>query len=351
MNMVNINDFDRQLECDYRGEHYFVRDNGSVYRLPKWKRIRPSDNKWTFGNVNLKNGYMYFGSELVHRIVATAFLGEAPINQHVVDHIDTNRQNNRPDNLRWLTRTENILNNETTRKKVELICGSIEAFQQNPALLFENKTKCQDLSWMKPVTPEQAKNSLDNWEHWNKTAKPNPNYKKEGQKIGDSIFESAKNKYLNQVANANKALSGNIFETEEIMIDYLHDSLTPSAKQYWLTPTEFPCCPAEITDNGLVLYKDNLKEGNCFSSNKYDNYYVIDKAINPQNNQLIVLSRNNGEENSFGAYSLCSIVIENGKYNHKSLKRFGERDLSTRYFNLFSGKEEWTEDDDMIWDT
>lgn len=354
--MVNVNDFDRQLECDYKDEHYLVRDNGSVYRLPKGKRFRPSDNKWTFGNVNLKNGYMYFGNELVHRIVATAFIGKAPSCQHVVDHIDINKQNNRPDNLRWLTKIENILNNETSRKKVELICGSVEAFRKDPTLLFGRKTENQNNSWMKTVTPDEAKNSLENWEYWAKTVKPNPNYKNEGRKIGDWIFESLKDKRPNQVTNAIEDPLMN-YENEEnnetaFIIDYLSDSLTPSAKQRdWKIPTRFSCCPAEVTDKGLVLYKDNLKEGELFSSNNYDNYYVIDKAINPQNNKLIVLSRNNGEENSYGTYSLCSVEVENGKYIHESLRRFGDRDLATRFFNLFSDKKDWTEDDDSIWDT
>lgn len=32
-------------ECDYKGEHYSVRDNGAIMRHPK-KQIRPNDNQW-----------------------------------------------------------------------------------------------------------------------------------------------------------------------------------------------------------------------------------------------------------------------------------------------------------------
>ena len=43
---------------------------------------------------------MEIASERVHRIVATVFHGDSPTSEHVVDHIDTNKRNNRPENLR-----------------------------------------------------------------------------------------------------------------------------------------------------------------------------------------------------------------------------------------------------------
>ena len=99
-------------ECHYKNEQYSVRDNGAVLRYQlDGKRQRPTDNNWTFGKLNIKTGYLEIASVRIHRIVATAFHGEAPTKEHVVDHIDTNKQNNQPDNLRWLTRLENILLN------------------------------------------------------------------------------------------------------------------------------------------------------------------------------------------------------------------------------------------------
>jgi len=68
----------------------------------------------------------------IHRIVATAFHGEPPNPQYVIDHIDTNRRNNRAENLRWVTRLENVLLNPVTRNKIEFLCGSIEAFEWQP---------------------------------------------------------------------------------------------------------------------------------------------------------------------------------------------------------------------------
>ena len=109
--MIELDDYNEVRECVYKNEHYSVRDNGAVMRHQRIGiRRRKLDYVWSFGIPNPQSGYMEFCGERVHRIVATAFHGKAPSDQHVVDHIDTNRQNNRPENLQWLTRLENILN-------------------------------------------------------------------------------------------------------------------------------------------------------------------------------------------------------------------------------------------------
>ena len=51
---------------------------------------------------------------LVHRLVAETFIPN-PDNKPQVDHINTIRDDNRADNLRWTTRSENC-NNELTKK-------------------------------------------------------------------------------------------------------------------------------------------------------------------------------------------------------------------------------------------
>jgi len=127
MNTENIDVYQTEVQCIYREEYYLVRDNGSVCRKSRpGKRVRQLDDYWTFGSKNA-NGYRLVSHHPVHQIVATAFHGESPTEEHVVDHIDTNRENNCPDHLRWVTRAENLFDNPITRTRIESIWGSIEA--------------------------------------------------------------------------------------------------------------------------------------------------------------------------------------------------------------------------------
>jgi hypothetical protein len=159
---VNLLDqFERELEADYRGDIYRVRDNGAVCRQRRSDRQkRPLDGVWTFGSPNDTTGYMDIGCEVVHRIVATAYHGEQPSKDHIVDHIDTNRRNNRPENLRWITRLDNVLLNPVTRRKIEIAYGSVEAFFENPRTPV-NSEAIKNFAWMRTVSKEEAHESWD----------------------------------------------------------------------------------------------------------------------------------------------------------------------------------------------
>ena len=179
--MIDI--FEKELECTYKGETYSVRDNGAVLRHPRISnKPRPTDNVWTFGKYNTKTGYAEIAGERVHRIVATAFLGTAPTPQHVVDHIDTNRRNNRPENLRWITKLENILLNPITAKKIILACGSIEEFLKDPSKLRQSYVD-RDFEWMRAVSKEEAAISLERMLSWAKSDKSSS-----GGSLGEWIY-------------------------------------------------------------------------------------------------------------------------------------------------------------------
>lgn len=164
--MVSVNHFEKECECIYKNECYSVRDNGAVLRLPgDTKRPRPTDNKWTFGKLNSKTGYLEIASVRIHRIVATAFHGHPQTKEHVVDHIDTNKQNNRPENLRWVTRLENVLLNPITARRIEIVCGSVEAFLADPSK-FRDKFPDPNYEWMCQVNSQEAQASKERLLAW-----------------------------------------------------------------------------------------------------------------------------------------------------------------------------------------
>ena len=67
------------------------------------------------------NGYLQVkisGKHItIHKLVAIAFIGERPEGLDI-DHIDRNKLNNRADNLRYCTSSENIRNTSTFRDDI-----------------------------------------------------------------------------------------------------------------------------------------------------------------------------------------------------------------------------------------
>ncbi len=323
---ASVHGFERETECDYKDEHYSVRDNGAVLRHPrKGKQPRPIDNIWTFGKPQAKDGYMYISSVLVHRIVATAFHREAPSKNHIVDHIDTNRRNNRAENLRWLTRLDNILNNPVTVKKIIFRCGSMEAFLNDPSILGNHEDADRNFAWMRTVTSEEAKTS---WERISKWAKKENNSLPESGSLGEWLFS---NNY-------------DSFPVPEPVEQTA--SLTPNAVQRgWKTPTEFPYCPQEGTDNHIAVYAANLKMGEIFSRNNLSQSVISDFATSEDGNTLWVLCRDSNE-NAIKPWKLARVTFENDVFVHTNLGSFFEKAGAEKQFTLVQGLN-WTGEDSI----
>lgn len=314
--MVDINEYIEEKSCVYRGEEYLVRDNGAVLRksIPN-KRKRNYDNEWTFGKPST-NGYLAIASVPIHRIVATAFHGEPPTEEHVVDHIDTNKKNNRPDNLRWITRLENVVLNEITRKKIEYITGvSIYNFLENPAQ-YRDCFAEPNYSWMRTVTAEEAKACL---KMLTALAQKDDKPRNDRSKMGEWVYG-----------------------THDDIIDAscVFNSLTPNAKQInWKTPCEFVCCPLTIADKPLEEYYNNLSNGKVFNKNQYGES-TVEKFVLADEKTLLVMT-NVSEPSQVKNYALAKITYEDGYYMHESLGTFFDEEGVEKAFMLAQGVE-WT---------
>lgn len=252
MTNTNLDDFQREVDCRYGEESYTVRNNGAVLRHHRdGKRRRALDDQWTFGKENSANPYLSIAGVRVHRIVATAFHGNPRDPTYVVDHIDSNCRNNRPENLRWLTRLENALKNPITRKKIEYLCGSIEAFLENPSVLSENQTE-PNFSWMRTVSPEEARNCRLRMDVWANSG---------SQPMNPCIPVGQRESFGDR---AHKPLQKwEIGLGREPGLDLAQ---TPWCVQYmWRAPMHFPLCAQQHNQSRLGAYFRNIKPGSVFA--------------------------------------------------------------------------------------
>ncbi len=381
-----INDYKKVKECVYKGEHYSVRDNGAVMRhLREGMKPRKLDGVWTFGSKNSQNGYMHVGSHRVHIIVATAFYGAHDSKVYVVDHIDTNRCNNRVENLRWFTRLENAINNEITRNKIIAICGSIEAFIENPSILHERMGLFGEpsLEWMRTVTREEAFIAYENLKQfWAEQAKRPKQLA--GGKLNDIVYRKQLNiseKQLNtddttELISCNDDKSDFLVSNEEweemsqsLRAPYPDETINKENEEpedefelgskYVMSQTPraaqrrnmedrlyyYPSTPQFKSDSPLKVYFETLTPGKVFWRNhegKRD--YIVEKRdYSIEGNSLVIMlkagyiwgSDNNGEsvEIPLSALSepdyddrklnrqLYEVVYKNGVYYHIRVER------------------------------
>jgi hypothetical protein len=274
---------------------------------------------WTFGKPN-KGGYLLIVSEVIHRIVAYAFLGEPPTKQHVVDHLDTNRQNNRPENLRWLTKLENILNNPITVKRIVFRCGSIEAFLENPSILKNYENEDPNFIWMRRVTPNEAQISWENLINLNN--KDNMDKSLIRRPLGEWIYNNP-----------------NYYSAQEIP-EFIASLTTNAVQKNWKTPCEFPLCPVHIVKNPIKHYILNLNLGEVFSKNQYSYSIIEDFATSKDEDTLWVICKSS-DSNAIKPWTLAEVTYKSDLFIHSSLGSFFRKDGVEKYFTLAQGLE-WT---------
>lgn len=302
-----IEEYREVKECVFKGEHYLVRDNGAVKRSARTGgRKRKLDETWTFGEKNAANGYMYIGTHRIHQIVATAFYGARDSKIYVVDHMDTNRCNNRVENLQWLTRLENALANPATRKKIEYLCGSLERFLEDPTCLRVAAGENQDIAWMRTVSADEAAAAKANIEHWAKM--PNKD-----STTRSALKVSDKSWIFKKLHKADWSMSQARCHEEELVAA----AYPPSAVQLkWRIPSRFPLCPESVGETPLVDYMMRLSVGAVFSVNEYTSSVIQKFALSEDKKKIVVWCTVN---TGIKGYAVASVYVENDKFIHKSV--------------------------------
>jgi len=89
---------------------YSVSMDGKV-KGPKGNLLSPRSNGQDYQRVQLGS----YGDEYIHRMVAIVFHGEPPTPEHQVDHINSNRADNRAANLRWVSKDENLADRDIAK--------------------------------------------------------------------------------------------------------------------------------------------------------------------------------------------------------------------------------------------
>ena len=101
----------------YNADKYVVSDEGEVARVDTGQILKQYQRHDGYMVVWLRHPYGRVATP-VHRLVCAAFHGmEGLVKGMIVDHIDTNRSNNRSDNLHWVTPKDNANNPITLEKR------------------------------------------------------------------------------------------------------------------------------------------------------------------------------------------------------------------------------------------
>lgn len=352
----------KEKRCKYKERVYSVRDDGSIFRHRK-DGCKPSklDEVWTFGKKDEATGYMLYGGVRVHQVVATAFHGVPEDKEMVVDHRDTNRCNNRPENLAWVTKLENVLNNPYTRKKIAFLCGSVEAFLADPSIL-RGKIGEPNIAWMRTVSKEEAARCLRNLERWveqdEKVAAEQEDREKQSRRLDERIFKEGFDSFGEQwdmswvtapprktdwelQKEAIEEENRRLYEEAERERTTPKPSLTPGAMQVnWKTPSEFPLCPKNVSDTPLKDYFDNLVEGAVFCHNSLYESIVYKFDLSDDKQTLAVVCTSDHIKGGSG-FGLSVITMTDGIFIHENGGSFFHEDGAEKYMTLALGRE-WT---------
>jgi hypothetical protein len=97
------------IDIDRISRYYVITEEGMVYSLFRGRWLKPQINACGYVHYCLSLGMERSTWVFAHTLVAYKYLGVPPTENHEIDHVDENKQNNHYSNLCWRTHSENIL--------------------------------------------------------------------------------------------------------------------------------------------------------------------------------------------------------------------------------------------------
>jgi len=257
-----------------------------------------------------------------------------------------------------LTRLENALLNPMTVKRIELICGSIEAFLEDPSKLRNSKLD-RNFEWMRRVSPQEAQACLERMHLWAKSDKPPSGVGSLGEWLfkypflkkpfpeSPEIFSESSIVEPATVKSDSFSSFKRFFspknpteitaETSRNASDLVMAKTPGAAQREWRTPTEFPCCPQKTEEAPIAAYAAKLGAGIIFCRNNFSTSIVLEAAMANDGQSVCVLC----ERDEMKPVSLARVTFEDGLYVHASLGTFFTKEGGEKQFCLARGLE-WT---------
>ena len=118
-------------------ENYTINEIGVVINTKTGREMKPSINTRGYYHIGLSN-HMKRKTFKIHRLIAEAFIPN-PDNKPCIDHINRNKLDNRIENLRWATHSENQRNKTCySNTGKQFICKNInKKMKQGFTFVFE----------------------------------------------------------------------------------------------------------------------------------------------------------------------------------------------------------------------
>lgn len=194
-------------------------------------------------------------------------------------------------------------------------------------------SKIFDICLIVLVNQRESDFCLENLTKW--ANQNSPKNVSAGGSLGEWVYRTRKNIFRYEYPEGFEKSDG----TKPDIIMSLSSNAAQD-KTKWRIPTEFPCCPAELTETPLQDYFENLKQGKIFCRNKQYSSSVLEAALYKDN---IIVKTKNREINAIKPWSLCTITFENNLFVHKVYMTCFEKECADKFFLVLQGREkEWT---------